>query len=68
MRSPQVPLADFGAFALSMLGVTGSATAIGEWPSLSGILPSVMARMSVGEMMTNLAGAALTHHEDIKGE
>lgn len=64
----QLPLADYGMTALSYFSVRGCATAIGERPGLTSLDPAAMARMSVGEMMTNIAGAKLTAREDIKCE
>lgn len=64
----QLALADAAVVAQSMFGVTGSATAIGERPSLTALSPGAMARMAVGEMMTNIACVALTAREDIKCE
>lgn len=64
----QLPLADYGVTALSYFSTRGCATAIGERPGLTNLDPGAMARMSVGEMMTNIAGAKLTAREDIKCE
>lgn len=66
--SLQLPLSDFAITAQSHFSVRGSATAIGERPTITSLSPSAMARMSVGEMMTNIAGAKLTAREDIKCE
>lgn len=64
----QLPLADAGVLAQSPFGLTGSATAIGERPSLTSLSPGAMARMSVGEMMTNLASVCITSRKDVKCE
>lgn len=64
----QLPLSDFAITAQSHFTTCGSATAIGERPSLTRLSPAAMARISVGEMMTNMAGAKLTAREDIKCE
>lgn len=63
-----LPLSDFAVTAQSHFSLRGSATAIGEKPSTTSLDPSAMARMTVGEMLTNLAGAKLTAREDIKCE
>lgn len=66
--SLQLPLADFGLLARSYFDIVGSVTAIGERPTLTALSPAAMARMSVAEMMTNIAGALVTDREDIKCE
>ena len=53
----QIPVADVAINAQSHFGLTGSASAIGERPSLMLIDPKAGARMAVGEMLTNLASA-----------
>ncbi|GAB4108974.1 MAG: phosphoribosylformylglycinamidine synthase [Acidobacteriota bacterium] len=62
----QLTVADVAVIAQSHFGVTGAATAIGEQPVLSLLDPAAMARMSVGEALTNLVWARVTHFEDIK--
>lgn len=64
----QLPLANAGVVALTHFDVTGSATAIGERPSLTSLSPAAMARMSVAEMLTNLASVRISAREDIKCE
>lgn len=64
----QIALANAGVLAQTMFDDSGSATAIGERPTLTALSPSAMARMTVGEMMTNLATVGLTAREDIKCE
>lgn len=64
----QLPMADFAMIAQSHFTEKGSATAIGERPTLTSLSPQAMARMSVGEMLTNLAGAKITARSDIKCE
>ncbi|KAI0558449.1 phosphoribosylformylglycinamidine synthase [Gracilaria domingensis] len=64
----QLPLSDYAVAAQSHFSVRGSATAIGERPTITALSPQAMARMSVGEMMTNLCGARLTARGDIKCE
>ncbi len=62
----QLTVADVAVIAQSHFGITGAATAIGEQPILSLLDPAAMARMSVGEALTNLVWAPVTHFEDIK--
>lgn len=64
----QLPLSDFAVTAQSHFSLRGSATAVGERPTLTSLSPGAMARLSVGEMMTNLAGIKITAREDIKCE
>jgi phosphoribosylformylglycinamidine synthase len=52
--------------AQSHLGTTGAATAIGEQPIKGLIDPAAMARMSVGEALTNLVWAKVSALEDVK--
>ncbi|CAG2254929.1 PFAS [Mytilus edulis] len=54
------PLADVAVTALSYFDKVGSATAIGEQPIKGLIDPACMARMSVGEALTNLVFACIT--------
>jgi len=62
----QLTVADVAVIAQSHLGITGAATAIGEQP-LKGLLdPAAMARMSVGEALTNLVWARITRLEDVR--
>ncbi len=62
----QLTVADVAVIAQSHFGVTGGATAIGEQP-IKGLLdPAAMARMSVGEALTNLVWARVSHLEDVK--
>lgn len=64
----QLPLADYAVTALSYFSLQGSATAIGERPGITSLDAAAMARMTVGEMLTNIAGAKVTAREDIKCE
>jgi phosphoribosylformylglycinamidine synthase len=64
----QLPLSDAGVIARTYFSLLGSATAIGERPSLTLISPCAMARMTVGEMLTNLGSVKVTAREDIKCE
>ena len=62
----QLTVADVAVVAGSHLGTTGGATAIGEQP-IKGLLdPAAMARLSVGEALTNLVWAPVTALEDIR--
>ena len=62
----QLTVADVAVIAQSQFGTTGAATAIGEQP-LKGLLdPAAMARMAVGEALTNLVWARVTALEDVR--
>lgn len=62
----QLPVADVAVIAQSHFGVTGAATAIGEQP-IKGLLdPAAMARMSVGEALTNLVWARVSALRDVR--
>ncbi len=62
----QLTVADVAVVAGSHLGTTGGATAIGEQP-IKGLLdPGAMARLSVGEALTNLVWAQVTALEDVR--
>ncbi len=62
----QVPCADVGVTATSYEGYTGEAMALGERSPLALIDPSASARMSVGEVLTNLAAARIRLLQDVK--
>ena len=62
----QLTLADVGVIAQSHFGVTGGATAIGEQPIKGMLDAAAMARLSVGEALTNLVWARVSHLEDVK--
>lgn len=64
----QLPLSDYAVSTQSYFALRGSATAIGERPTITALSPQAMARMSVGEMMTNLCGAKVTSRDHIKCE
>lgn len=64
----QLPVSDFAITAQSHFTLRGSATSIGERPSITALSPEAMARISVGEMMTNLAGVKISNREDVKCE
>eukprot|EP00879_Flechtneria_rotunda_P005989 GHRR01006298.1.p1 GENE.GHRR01006298.1~~GHRR01006298.1.p1 ORF type:complete len:1281 (+),score=448.03 GHRR01006298.1:710-4552(+) len=62
----QLPISDVAVFAQSHQDITGIATAIGEQP-IKGLLdPSAMARLAMGEAITNLCWAAATSLADVK--
>lgn len=55
------PLADVAVTALSYWDTRGAATAIGEQPIKTLVSAECGARMSVGESLTNLSFALITH-------
>ncbi|TYH11748.1 hypothetical protein ES288_A06G010600v1 [Gossypium darwinii] len=62
----QLPLADVAVIAQSYVDLTGAACAIGEQP-IKGLLdPKAMARLAVGEALTNLVWAKVTSLSDVK--
>jgi phosphoribosylformylglycinamidine synthase len=62
----QLTVTDVAVIAQSHFGTTGAATAIGEQP-LKGLLdPAAMARMAVGEALTNLVWARVTDLEHVR--
>ncbi|CAL4926982.1 unnamed protein product [Urochloa decumbens] len=62
----QLPLADVAVIAQTYTDLTGGACSIGEQP-LKGLLnPQAMARLSVGEALTNLVWAKVTSLADVK--
>ncbi|MFC6644376.1 phosphoribosylformylglycinamidine synthase [Granulicella cerasi] len=62
----QVPVADCAVTMTSHGSKTGEAMAIGERTPLAVIDAAASARMAVGEVITNLAGAAISKLSDIK--
>ena len=62
----QLTVADVAVIAQSHFGITGAAIAIGEQPVKELIDPAAMARMSVGEALTNIVWAELSALEDIR--
>ena len=62
----QLPVADVAVVAQSHFGLTGAATAIGEQPLKGMIDPAAMARLALGEALTNLIWAAATELQDVK--
>ncbi|KHN07581.1 Putative phosphoribosylformylglycinamidine synthase, chloroplastic/mitochondrial [Glycine soja] len=62
----QIPIADVAVTAQTFADVTGGACAIGEQP-IKGLLdPKAMARLAVGEALTNLVWAKVTSLSDVK--
>ncbi len=62
----QLPVADVAVMAQSHQGLTGAATSIGEQPLKGLVDPAAMARMALGEAVTNLIWAAATGLADVK--
>jgi phosphoribosylformylglycinamidine (FGAM) synthase-like enzyme len=62
----QLPVADVAVMAQSHQGLTGAATSIGEQPLKGLVGPAAMARMALGEAVTNLVWAAATSLADVK--
>ncbi|MBA4349034.1 MAG: phosphoribosylformylglycinamidine synthase [Thermodesulfovibrio sp.] len=59
-------VSDVAVIAQSHFGLTGAAISIGEQPIKGLINPSSMARMSVGEALTNIVWARISSLQDIK--
>ncbi|MDH5203590.1 MAG: phosphoribosylformylglycinamidine synthase, partial [Nitrospirota bacterium] len=62
----QLTLSNVAVVSQSHFGLTGAAIAIGEQPIKGLINPQAMARMSVGEALTNIVWAKVSALEDIK--
>ncbi len=62
----QLTLSNVAVISQSHFGVTGAAIAIGEQPIKGLMSPQAMARMSVGEALTNILWAKVSSLEDIK--
>jgi phosphoribosylformylglycinamidine synthase len=62
----QLTVSDVSIVAQSHLGVSGAAVAVGEQPLKSLINPAAMARLSVGEALTNIVWAKISGLEDIR--
>lgn len=60
------PLADVAVMAQSLYAPAGAATAIGEAPIKGLVDPAAMARLAVGEALTNLVWAPITALEHVK--
>jgi len=62
----QITLSNVAVTSQSHFGLTGAALSIGEQPLKGLISPQAMARMSVGEALTNIVWAKVSALEDIK--
>jgi phosphoribosylformylglycinamidine synthase len=62
----QLPLADVAVIAQTYTDLTGGACAIGEQPMKGLLNPKAMARLAVGEALTNLVWAKVTSLSDVK--
>jgi phosphoribosylformylglycinamidine synthase len=62
----QLTLSNVAVVSQSHFGLTGAAVSIGEQPIKGLISPQSMARMSVGEALTNIVWAKVSSLEDIK--
>ncbi len=62
----QTPVADYALVAQSHFGLTGIATANGERPLIGLTNPAAMARMAVGEMLTNLMFVGVRSLSDVR--
>ncbi|HHJ12856.1 MAG TPA: phosphoribosylformylglycinamidine synthase [Gammaproteobacteria bacterium] len=62
----QVPVADVAVTCADYQGHRGEAMAMGERPPVALVLPAASGRMAVGEVVTNLAAAAIDKLSDIR--
>jgi phosphoribosylformylglycinamidine synthase len=62
----QLPLSNVAVIAQSHTGTTGIATAIGEQPIKGIVDPAAMARMTIGEALTNMIWARVSAIDEIK--
>lgn len=62
----QLPISDVAVFAQSHQDISGLATSIGEQPLKGLIDPSAMARLALGESLTNLVWAKATSLPDVR--
>ncbi len=62
----QLSVSDVAVIAQSHFGLTGAAISIGEQPVKGLLNPMAMARMCVGEALTNIVWAKISALEDIK--
>ncbi len=62
----QLTVSDVSAIAQSHFTTTGAAISIGEQPVIGLLDPGAMARMTAGEMITNLVWAKISSLEDIR--
>ena len=61
-----LPLSDYAVVAQSHFGVTGAVTAIGEQPIKGLICADAMAKMTIGELLTNMMWVKIQSIEHIK--
>ncbi|XP_042012705.1 probable phosphoribosylformylglycinamidine synthase, chloroplastic/mitochondrial [Salvia splendens] len=62
----QITLSDVAVISQSYTGITGGACSIGEQPIKGLLNPGAMARLAVGEALTNLVWAKVTSLADVK--
>jgi len=62
----QLTVGDVAVIAQSHFGLTGAATSIGEQPIKMLVDPKAGARMAVGEALTNIVWAQISHLQDVK--
>ncbi|GJM96399.1 hypothetical protein PR202_ga13229 [Eleusine coracana subsp. coracana] len=62
----QLPLADVAVIAQTYTDLTGVACSIGEQPIKGLLNPKAMARLALGEALTNLVWAKVTSFSDVK--
>jgi phosphoribosylformylglycinamidine synthase len=62
----QMPLSNYSITAQTLFDLTGSVTSIGEQPIKGLINPEKMARLTLGEMLTNMVFAKITQLSDIR--
>ena len=62
----QLTVSNVAVVSQSHFGITGAAISIGEQPIKGLLNPAAMARMSVGEALTNIVWAKISALEDIK--
>jgi len=65
-RALQLTVSDVAVIGQSHFGLTGAAISIGEQPVKTLIDPAAMARLCVGEALTNMVWARISSLEDIK--
>lgn len=61
-----LPVSDVAVIAQGFLGLTGAATAVGEQPIKGLLNPAAMARLTLGESLTNLVWARVSSLNDVK--
>jgi phosphoribosylformylglycinamidine synthase len=62
----QVPVADVAVTCADHCGYAGEAMALGEHAPIALIDPATSGRMAVGEALTNIAAAFITHLRDVR--